>query len=48
MLSNRQHPVAELLVFEIYSHSSPENNRNYSKKQAKEQMSVFMRLYDWS
>ena len=34
----KQHPEAELLLFENYSHSSCENNRAYSRKQAKEQM----------
>ena len=28
----KQHPEAELLLFENYSHSSSKNNRKYSKK----------------
>ena len=28
----KQHPEAELLLFEDYSHSSSENNRTYSRK----------------
>ena len=46
MLSNK-HPEAEFLLFENYSHSlstlSSKNNRKYSKKYAKEQVS----LYSW-
>ena len=38
----KQHPEAELLLFENYSHSSStlssKNNRTYSEKKAKEQM----------
>ena len=38
----KQHPEAELLLFENYSHSlstlSSKNNRTHSEKKAKEQM----------
>ena len=47
MLSNK-HPEAEFLLFQNYSHSSltlsSKSNRKYSKKQAKEQVS----LYSWN
>ena len=40
----KQHPQAELLLFENYLHSSPtlssKNNRTYSKKQAKKNKTV--------
>ena len=46
-----QHPEAELLLFENYSHSSvmlsSKLSRTYSKKISKRiNVSVFMRLYD--
>ena len=28
----KQHPEAKILLFENYSHSSPKNNRIYSRK----------------
>ena len=41
----KQHPEAELLLFENYSHSSStlssKNNRTYSKKLAKEQVGLY-------
>ena len=44
----KQHPEAERLLFENYSHSSStlssKNNWTYSKKEAKEQVS----LYSWN
>ena len=33
----KQHPEAELLIFENYLLSSPKNNRRYSKKMYKNQ-----------
>ena len=39
----KQHPEAELLLFENYSHSSCENNRTCSRKWVKEQV----RLNSW-
>ena len=45
----RQHPEAELLLFENYSHSlstlSSKNDRTSSKKQANEQVCLFSRDY---
>ena len=42
----KQHPEAEVFLFEIYSHFSPmlsskTNNRTHSKKQAKEQVCLY-------
>ena len=41
----KQHPEAELLLFESYSHSSStlssKNTRTHSKKQAKEQVGLY-------
>ena len=45
----KQHPEAELLLFENYSHFSStlssKSNRTYSKKQAKEQVCLYLRDY---
>ena len=45
----KQHPEAELLLFENNSHSlstlSSKNNRTYSKKWAKEQVFLYSRDY---
>ena len=46
----KQHPEAELLLFEHYSHFSStllsKNNRIYSKKQAQEQFCLY--LWDYA
>ena len=42
----KQHPEAEILLFENHSHSSCENNKMYSRKQAKEQ--VCLNLWEYT
>ena len=37
----KQHPEAELLLFENYSHFLSENNRKYSRKETKEQVFLY-------
>ena len=49
--NSKQHPEADLLLFENYSLPlstlSPKNNKNYFKKMSKRTIVfVFMRLYD--
>ena len=47
--NSKQHPEAELLLFENYSHSSLTlSSKNNTATVTKEQVSVVMRLYDKS